>query len=205
GVWYDVNTDRWIIYAEDFAAIPLDSAFFYAVNPEVAQTLTHRADAGNISGNWTEIDHPLLNNNPNGIVVLTHNWGVSGAPSNVLMDKAVGVWYTGSNWAVFTEDLSAMPVDIEFDLMIFDPTLGTEDTTIEGLSYGPNPFTDIVNIQAKEPITSVTLYNVLGTEVSQFTGEGNAMGINLSNYASGVYIARIVVGNTTQTVKLIKQ
>jgi hypothetical protein len=205
GVWYDVNINRWIIYAEDFATIPLDTAFFYSVLPEVAISIKHIATAGNVTANWTVIDHPLLNGNPEGIVLVGHNWGLNATSANIIMDKAIGVWYTGSNWAIFTEDQSAMPVDIEFDLMIFDPTLGVENTSIEGLSFGPNPVQDIVNIQANELITSVTLYNVLGVEVSNFKGNGNALGINLSNYASGVYLARIVAGNATQTVKLIKQ
>jgi hypothetical protein len=206
GVWYDVNTDRWIIYAEDFATIPLNSAFFYAVQPEIAQTLTHTADSGNTTANWTEIDHTLLNNNPNAIVLITHNWGLSGASSNVIMDKAVGVYYfNNSRWAIFTEDTSNMPLDIEYDIMIYDPSLGIDDAGIEGLNFWPNPVNDMVNIQANEPIISVTLYNVLGAEVYQFKGEDNKISINLSDYARGVYLARIVSGNATQTVKLIKQ
>jgi hypothetical protein len=204
-VWYNNTTDRWNIFPEDLVVLPLDTAFFMGVPDGNTAVFTHRADAGNITGNYTVIDHPLLNNNPNAVFVYTHNWGISGGSGNVVLDHVTGAWYTGSNWAIYNEDLATMPEDVEFDLMIFDPTLGTADNSIEGLSYGPNPVNDIVNIQAKEPITSVTLYNVLGAEVSQFTGEGNAMGINLSNYASGVYLARVVAGNATQTIKLIKQ
>jgi hypothetical protein len=205
GVWYDVNISRWIIYSEDFATIPLNSAFFYAVLPVNVQSMTHTATPGNIFGNYTEIDHPLLNNNPNGIVLLNHNWGASGDPSNVIIDEAVGVWYTGSRWAIYTEDLSAMPVDAEFDLMVFDPSLGAADNIIEGLSFGPNPVTDILNIQTNEPISTVTIYNVLGAEVDRFSGDGNAIGINMSSYSSGSYLAQIVAGDATQTIKLIKQ
>jgi hypothetical protein len=205
-VWYNDVTSRWNIFPEDLGVLPLDTAFFMGVadgsNTAVA---THVANAGNITGNYTVIDHPLLNGDPNAVFVYTHNWGVSGGSSNVVNDHVTGVWYTGSNWSIFNEDLSAMPENVEFELMIFDPTLGVENTSIEGLSYGPNPFNDIVNIQAKEPITSVTIYNVLGAEVTNFTGDGNALEINLSNYASGVYLARIEAGNSAQTVKIIKQ
>ncbi|MEM7187344.1 MAG: T9SS type A sorting domain-containing protein, partial [Bacteroidota bacterium] len=205
GVWYDTNIDRWIIYSEDFAMIPLDSAFFYAVNPENTQTLTHRADAGNISGNYTIIDHPLLNNNPDGIVLITHNWGVSGASSNVIMDKPVGVWYTGTNWAIFTEDLSAMPVDIEFDLMIYDPSLSVDDATIEGLTYFPNPVQDVIEINANTAIESVTVFDVLGRQVMQQEGSINSMKVNMSGLTSGSYLARVVSGDQAQVIKLMKQ
>jgi hypothetical protein len=205
-VWYNATTDRWNIFPEDLSNLPLDTAFFMGV-PDGSNTAvaTHVADAGNIAGNYTIIDHPLLNGDPDAVFVYTHNWGVSGGSGNVVNDHVTGVWYTGSNWSIYNEDLSAMPEDAEFELMIFDPTLGVENTSIEGLSYGPNPVNDIVNIQAKEPITSVTIYNVLGAEVSNFKGNGNALGINLSNYSSGVYLAMIVAGKATQTVKIIKQ
>lgn len=205
GVWYDVNINRWIIYAEDFAMIPLDTAFFYTVDPVVAQTLTHRADAGNITGNYTVIDHPLLNNNPNGIVLINHNWGLSGASSNVIMDKAVGVWYTGSAWAIFTEDLTAMPIDIEFDLMIYDPSLGVADNSIEGLTYFPNPVRDVMDISANTKIDTVTVFDILGREVMQQNGTFNNMKLDMSGLNSGSYLARIQSGNSTQVIKLIKQ
>ena len=205
GVWYDTNTNRWIIYSEDGATIPLDSAFFYTVNPLVAQTMTHRADAGNISGNYTELDHPLLNNNPNGVVLINHNWGLSGASSNVIMDHPVGVWYTGSRWAIFTEDLTAMPVDIEFDIMVYDPSLGVSDSAIEGLTYFPNPVQDVLDIRANTEIDSVTVFDILGREVMQQNGTINTMKLNMSGLHSGSYLARVQSGNKTQVIKLIKQ
>lgn len=205
GVWYDDTANRWNIFTEDFATIPLDSAFFYSVEPDVAVSVKHVATAGNISGNWTNIDHPLLNNNPNGIVLVGHNWGTSGASSNVIVDTTIGVWYTGSNWAIFNEDLSAMPQDAEFDLLIFDPTLGTDDNVIEGLTYAPNPTTDFVTIQANEVISSVRLYNILGQELTALEGDNTSMQIDLTSYATGNYFAKVQTDSANETIKLIKR
>ncbi|MEM7087768.1 MAG: T9SS type A sorting domain-containing protein [Bacteroidota bacterium] len=205
GVWYDDNINRWIIFSEDFQTIPLDSAFFITVEPDNAQTVKHVATAGNISGNWTAIDHPLLNNNPDGIVLITHNWGISGASSNVVLDKALGVWYTGVGWAIYVEDQSAMPLDIEFDIMIFDPPLGVENSTIEGLTYFPNPVQDLITIDANKPISRVTVFDILGKQVMQQNGELNSMKINMSALTTGNYLAKVEAGDAVQVIKLIKQ
>ena len=117
----------------------------------------------------------------------------------------MGVWYDGSNWSIYTEDLSNMPDNATFDLLIYDETLGVTDNKVEGLYYGPNPVKDILDIRANDPITSVTIYNLLGQKLTKVAGDGNAIGINLSGYAAGTYFATVIVGNASETVKLIKQ
>ncbi|MEL6810870.1 MAG: T9SS type A sorting domain-containing protein [Bacteroidota bacterium] len=205
GVWYDVNIDRWIIYSEDFAAIPLDTAFFVLIDGSALVKSVHRADAGNITGNYTTIDHPLLNNNPNAVFVYGHNWGVSGGSGNVIVGSATGAWYTGSNWSIFMEDLSAMPENAEFDLFIFDPTLSVEDNTIEGLTYYPNPVRDYMDISANSSIDNVIVFDVLGRQVLQQDGDQNTMKLNLASLTSGNYLAQITSENTVQVIKLIKE
>jgi len=205
GFWYDDTLDRWIIYSEDGSTIPLGSAFFVAVNGADVQTMRHVAIPSNIFGNYTIIDHPVLNGDPNAVFVFGHNWGISGDPSNVIMDHNMGVWYDGANWSIYTEDFSAVPENATFDLLIYDETLGVTENNIEGLSYGPNPVKDILDIRANNPITSVTIYNILGQKLTKVSGDGNAIGINLSGYASGSYFATVIAGDASETIKLIKQ
>jgi hypothetical protein len=206
GFWYDdtAGNDHWILWAEDLTAIPTDAAFFIAVEGSGVQTMRHQATAGNITNNWTTITHPLLDGDPNAVFVFAHNWGITGDSSNVILDKTLGVWYDGANWAIYTEDISAMPVNATFDLMIYDPSLGVEDVVIEGFSLHPNPVTDIFNIEAKDTITQVSIYNILGQEVAFIDGDSNKMQIDISSYASGSYFASVQVGDVIQTVKLIK-
>lgn len=204
-VWYNDTTDRWNIFPEDLVNLPLDTAFFVGV-PDGTNTAVanHRAEAGNISGNYTTIDHPLLNGDPDAIFVYTHNWGISGGSGNVVNDHVTGVWYTGSNWAIFNEDLSAMPENAEFDLMIFDPSLGVADSSIEGLVYAPNPVKDVININANSGIDQVTVYDILGREVLQQNGDTVTMQLNMSTLTSGNYLAKVQSGESTQVIKLIK-
>jgi len=204
-VWYNNSTDRWNIFPEDLVNLPLDTAFFIGIPDGNVAEANHRADAGNITGNYTVIDHPLLNGNPDAVFVYTHNWGISGGSGNVVLDHITGVWYTGSNWAIYTEDLAAMPEDAEFDLMIYDPSLGVEDSTIEGLSYHPNPVKDLVTINANSEITNVTVFDILGRQVMQQDGTLNSMKLNMSTLTSGNYLAKVEAGDAVQVIKLIKQ
>lgn len=207
GVWYNTTDERWIAFTEDFTTIPLDAAFFVGVQGTATETITHVANAGNIFGHWTEIDNPLLNNNPDATFIFTHNWGATGDPSNVVIDKALGVWYTGSSWAIYVEDgATAMPVGIEFDIMIFDPSLGvTDENNSLNLSTYPNPTKDVVTISAQQEINTITVYNILGQQVKTVSGDSNSVSINLSEFATGHYIAKVVAGNSSESVKIIKQ
>jgi len=204
GVWYDGGTMRWIIYSEDFADIPLDSAFFVGIAGGLGVSAKHQATAGNISGNYTVIDHPILNGDPNARFTFTHNWGTSGDPSNVVIDNTMGVWYTGSNWSIYTEDSTAMPENAEFDLFIFDPSLGISDNELENVAVYPNPVVSQLNIEVSEVINQVDIFNILGQVVLTIEGNSNKMNIDVSSLTAGTYMARVTSGNASKTIKLIK-
>jgi hypothetical protein len=76
--------------------------------------IRHTATAANTSGNLTIIDHPLLNGNPSAIITVSHNWEESG----MLNENRVGVWYDGSNWTIFNEDISSMSTGLAFNVYI---------------------------------------------------------------------------------------
>lgn len=80
----------------------------------------HRATAGNITGNFTTINHPHCNGDPNAILLVTQNWnpgGVGGTYNN----HPIGVYYTGVAWAVFNQDLAAIPVNAAFNVLVIKP------------------------------------------------------------------------------------
>ncbi|WP_298550293.1 cadherin repeat domain-containing protein [uncultured Algibacter sp.] len=117
-IWYDDSTQRWIIFTENLGELPLNSAFNVLIQGDTVETFKHQATAANISGNYTIIDHPSLNNNADATFVFTHNWGSPGDAANVVLDKTLSIWYTGVNWAIYTEDQSAMPLNITFDIVV---------------------------------------------------------------------------------------
>lgn len=205
GFWYDDVNGEWIIYSEELNPVPANAGFFVAAKNAGVASLRHQATAGNTSLNWTNIDHPLLNNNPDAIFVFSHNWGSSGQTSNIILNKTLGAWYTGSNWAIYTEDQSSMPVNTTFDLLIYDPSLSIAETNSISVSVYPNPVIDKLNIEAAKIISNVSLYSSLGQLLLEITAEETKHSMDLSHLASGIYYAKVQVGEAKQSIKIIKK
>ncbi len=92
----------------------------------------------------------------------------------------------------------------DFDFFIGDKTLGTESFAIENLSVYPNPVKDILNIKSVASVDNVTVYDVLGKVVLQETPGKISPAINMSNLASGAYLVKVTIGNSSKTIKVIK-
>jgi len=63
---------------------------------------------------------------------------------------------------------------------------------------------NILNLNAKEAISSVSIYNVLGQQV--YNAKVNALNttIDTSSFASGAYFVKVNVGGTEGIVKILK-
>lgn len=73
---------------------------------------THVASAANITGNTTKLDYP--NPAATDFVLVTPNW-TAGAVYN---NHPIGVYFTSGKWAIFNQDLTAMPVGTAFNVMV---------------------------------------------------------------------------------------
>ncbi len=82
--------------------------------------------------------------------------------------------------------------------------LGTQDLNAKGFSAYPNPVTNVLNLNAKEAISSVSVYNVLGQEV--YSANVNALNttIDTASFTSGVYFVKVNIAGTEGTVKILK-
>jgi hypothetical protein len=119
GVWYRGSVGKWAIFNQDKTSMPVGADFNVLIPPTGADAFVHKATAANITGNSTFIDHPLTNNNPNAIVLVTQNWNPGGA-GGTYNDHAIGVWYysTIGKWGIFNQDLTIMPQDAAFNVLI---------------------------------------------------------------------------------------
>ena len=79
----------------------------------------HVADSTNINENYTLIDNPNLNGNPDAIFLVTANWNPGGT-GGVYNTSAIGVWYdvNTAKWGIFNQDLSPMPEGAAFNVFI---------------------------------------------------------------------------------------
>lgn len=125
GVWYDTWSGHWTIFNEDLATMPLGTSFM--IDYETLgggnlywTTLQTTAETTNISGDWTLIDNPISNGDPQAIVFVTQIWKGTYDPHEI------GVWYYQGlgKWAIFNEDKTAMPVGASFNVEVHNTTFG---------------------------------------------------------------------------------
>src|SRR5215203_2722099 len=115
GVWYDSSRAKWAVYNQDLSPMAAGSGFHVAV---LGGGFVHQARAGSIAGNYTVIDNPATNNNPSAMLFVTPVYNPNGASSGVYNNHSVGVFYTGGKWAIFNQDLAAMPVGAGFNVNV---------------------------------------------------------------------------------------
>ena len=120
GVWYNNVQKKWAIFNQDLANMPV-GADFNVVVADSTTAFVHKATGDNSNSQTTYIDHPLLNGNPNAIVLVTQNWNPGGV-GGTYNDHAIGVFYSTSKgkWAIFNQDLASMPENASFNVTIPD-------------------------------------------------------------------------------------
>lgn len=121
GIWYSDVEQKVSVYNEDLVDMPIEAAFNVLIPDEDAIAFTHTATTTNILFNWTTLDHPSLNDSPQALVFVTHNWNPGGGLDGVYNDQEIGVWYRSSvgRWAIFNQDTSAdMPEGSVFNVLV---------------------------------------------------------------------------------------
>ena len=149
------------------------------------------------------IYHPSLGEQPlflkdvlaaNGVTVDTSDGLLGTAISISPNGKYVAGWLNGpppfaEGWMVNLDDL----------------ILGTTTSEISTVSYYPNPVKDVLHLNAKGAINSVTVYTITGQQVANISKNTNNTEINVSNLASGVYLIKITSNGSVENLKIVKQ
>src|SRR5262249_20585326 len=55
------------------------------------------------------------------IVMVTQNWN-PGNQGDIYNNHPIGVWYTGSQWAIFNQDYTSMTPQVSFNVQIVNPS-----------------------------------------------------------------------------------
>lgn len=77
----------------------------------------HTSAVGNISNNFTILDHASTNDRPNALLFATTDYGSSGP----YHDKVIGVWYNNGRWTIFNQDRGTMPQGVLFNVLVVEP------------------------------------------------------------------------------------
>lgn len=121
GVYYSLVQDKWAIFSQDKAAMPISATFNVLVPISDTTVFVHQATVENTIAHFTTIDHPLANDNPHALVFITQNWNPGGSVSGTYNDRAIGVAYeeTARRWVIVNQDrAAAMPEGAAFNVMI---------------------------------------------------------------------------------------
>jgi hypothetical protein len=110
GLFYNNAHGKWGVYNESTNPMPSGAAFniFVADSPTIS--VQHTSSPENINLNWTLIDDPDLNNQPNLILFANHHFQSERHP------HVTGVWYSGQ-WSIFNQDQMSMVADRTFNIV----------------------------------------------------------------------------------------
>lgn len=76
---------------------------------------------------------------------------------------------------------------------------------MEGLVAYPNPVNNMFTITYKDAISNVTVYNMLGQAIITNSSNAASAQVNMSAFAAGTYIVKVVSGSQSATFKVVKQ
>lgn len=99
--------------------------------------------------------------------------------------------------------------DITFDLKINepedDPVLGYSDNTLKGFKSYPNPVKDVLNIESKDVIDAISIYNILGQEVINKKFNTLNASIEMNSLDKGIYMVKVLSNEKTNVLRVLKE
>ncbi len=95
--------------------------------------------------------------------------------------------------------------EVEDYKVTVDDSLSTVEFNQESLfTYYPNPVNSILTLNAQQKITGISVYNMLGQEVIQQRPNASSKELDMSRLETGAYFVKVIVGEATETIKIIK-
>lgn len=104
---------NWFISHFDSSTMNAGGGYHVYWQEPSANAFVHTATAGNSTGDYTVLDHPLLNDHRCARFQVTQ--GIGGSVFNA---HQTGVFYSGNRWAIFNQDLTAIPTGTGFHVVV---------------------------------------------------------------------------------------
>ncbi|GAA0871804.1 hypothetical protein GCM10009117_09500 [Gangjinia marincola] len=136
---------------------------------------------------------------------ITSNWSPT-SPSNWRTEIIDLSAYAGSNVVLRFVNINGYGNSTFIDNVALQSSLSVNDKDLFGaISMYPNPASDMLTIEAPAgtPISSVRIYNQLGQSVLEMANKDAQAILDLSNFASGLYLVSIEAEGQLITKKLI--
>ena len=94
--------------------------------------------------------------------------------------------------------------DEPFSISAYNSTLSVSSNVIEGFSMFPNPVEDLLKLNAKENIKTISVFNLLGQEVMRTSPNTAKTELSMTHLQTGVYIIKVKIGDQLGTYKILK-
>ena len=147
------------------------------------------------------------------------NWSLPDYRQDVFLTTQNGNFYT-SEWEEISYTIPSGKNNVKMRLVIYQNgneylgfddfklttnALSSNDSLIEGFSFGPNPTRGNLKLRANEYLDKISIYDVLGKELINVNVNTKEKSLDLSSFSSGIYIAKVISGEKAQTFKIIKK
>jgi hypothetical protein len=209
GIWYSTFDGKWSVYNEYSSnALQLASKYNIFV-PNGGTTCFKQVSTEN--DYFTVIDNPLLNGKPNMKIFIVHDY-TNTSGNEHYVNTETGVWYNGSNWTIYTENISTLAVGTTFNVLaISDAPNGivNYERTDQTLKVFPNPAKDVVNV-ALDQLTQRKIYHLSVSasngktmiEKSWSEGMTGLIKLDVSDLSAGLYILSAQTSDGPMVTKL---
>ena len=87
----------------------------------------------------------------------------------------------------------------------YDATAGLDDPSMSEFTYFPNPVNDQLTIASQRDVKDITVYNMLGQVVIRQTPNMRNCTVDMSSMQTGAYFVQVSIGNTIETVRVLKK
>lgn len=149
------------------------------------------------------IYHPSLGDQPVYIKDVLADNGISVDTPDGLLGTAISI---SDNGKYIVGWVNGLPMYAEgWIVNLDDLILGTTTLETTIVSYYPNPVKDVLNLNTKEAINSVAVYNVTGQKVANVSISENNTQVDFSNLASGVYFVEVKSNGSVENLKVVKE
>lgn len=92
-----------------------------------------------------------------------------------------------------------------FEVVAQGPCLSTDNYSIAELKYYPNPVSNQMTISAKDMITRVELFNLLGQQIKTIDAESTELNVDFSELPTSTYLIKVYSEQKVQVFKVIKK
>lgn len=164
---------------------------------------------------WGKNDYGQLANGTNGATntLIPTQIGTSTDTSKIsagirsytlLLNNSGIIKASGENYYGQLGDATTVDKNVFTPISCYPSVLSIEDFEIGELKVYPNPVNNVLNILWDNEIAKVSIYNLLGQEISAQSVESNQASIDITNLFAGTYLVTVESGSQVKTIKVVK-